>query len=956
MASTYIALDTETTGLDPQKDTIIEVAAVRFRDDGKVLEEWSSLVNPGRPVPFVVTQLTGITSLMVATAPSLSEVAADLRRIVGNDHSGIVAHTVAFDLEFLREQGVHLRGPFLDTFELASIFLPIEARYSLGSLAERFGIPFSLQHRALEDARATQALLLALLDYAASEVSLRTIQDIGRLAVRARWHLLPTLQQIEKRRSLRSSPLPSRGRRAVGAGRAGPLLEDDEAPPLQRAITRSSINEDTLALMLEAGGSFAQHFPGFEQRPPQVEMLRAVARAFNHAGQLLVEAGTGVGKSLAYLLPAMAYAVQNSDRVVVSTNTINLQDQLYRKDIPDLRRAIASSDGSAPRSLSECRVAVLKGRTNYVCARRLAAMQTRSDLDDDELRVLARILVWMEATTSGDQSELFLPTSRDRSVWASVAANSETCRPDQCVHAQRGQCFFYRARRQAESAHVIIVNHALLLSDVAVENRVLPEYRHLIVDEAHQLEAATTRQLSFVTDERRIRHLLDGVNSQREARFSGLLPDLLAASLEVLPPDVRAHLLAHVTSLQALVSRCQDQAAQFFDALHEFVEDQELVRSGSTYNQHIPVTSGLRIQPSWSRVEIAWDSAADALRVLSDRLHGLVDGLGELAQYDIRDQEEIAQNLADSVVSLREHVRQVGSLTSQPEAASIYWIDVMPPDRGRYISLNVAPLHIGPLVEKYLLMPKETVILTSATLRTAGEFDFIQERLHAWEADTLAVGSPFDYANSTLLYLPSDIPEPSAPGYQQAVERSLAALIAATGGRTLALFTSYNQLRRTARAIGPRLADAGITLLEQGSGGSRAQLLESFRTLDKAALLGTRSFWEGIDVMGPALSCLVIARLPFSVPTDPVYAARSASFDEPFYQYAVPETILRFRQAFGRLIRSKSDRGVVVVLDRRVQSKAYGQLFLDSLPECTTRRAPLAQLPPAAAQWIQRQV
>ncbi|HUW11082.1 MAG TPA: helicase C-terminal domain-containing protein, partial [Anaerolineae bacterium] len=187
-------------------------------------------------------------------------------------------------------------------------------------------------------------------------------------------------------------------------------------------------------------------------------------------------------------------------------------------------------------------------------------------------------------------------------------------------------------------------------------------------------------------------------------------------------------------------------------------------------------------------------------------------------------------------------------------------------------------------------------------------------------------------------------------------ERSLAALIAATGGRTLALFTSYNQLRRTARAIGPRLADAGITLLEQGSGGSRAQLLESFRTLDKAALLGTRSFWEGIDVMGPALSCLVIARLPFSVPTDPVYAARSASFDEPFYQYAVPETILRFRQAFGRLIRSKSDRGVVVVLDRRVQSKAYGQLFLDSLPECTTRRAPLAQLPPAAAQWIQRQV
>jgi len=956
MASTYIALDTETTGLNPQKDLIIAIGAVRFSDDGQVLEEWSSLVNPGRPVPFVVTQLTGITSLMVATAPPLADVAADLRRIVGDHHSGIVGHNIAFDLEFLSEQGVRVRGPFLDTFELASIFLPSEARYSLGSLAKRFGIPFTLQHRALEDARATQALLLALLDYASSEISLRTIRDIGRLATRARWHLLPTLQQIEKRHGLHSSLPPARGTRATSMGRAGPLLEDENAAPLQRAITRSPIDGDALARMLETGGSFAQHFPGFEQRPPQVEMLRAVAEAFNHAGQLLVEAGTGVGKSLAYLLPAMTYAVQNSDRVVVSTNTINLQDQLSRKDIPDLRRAIASSDSSVGIPLSGCRVAVLKGRTNYLCVRRLAAMRSRSDLGDDELRVLARILVWLESTTSGDQSELFLPMSLDRSVWASVAANNETCHPEQCAHAQRGQCFFYRARRQAESAHVIIVNHALLLSDVAVENRVLPEYRHLIVDEAHQLEAATTRQLSFVSDERRMIRTLDGVNSQREGRFSGLLPDLLAASLDALPPDIRAQLLAHVTSLQALVSRCRNQAVQFFDTIHEFVEDQELVRSGSTYNQRIPVTSALRIQPAWSRVEIAWDSAADALRLLSDRLHALVDGLGELSQYGLRDREEIAQNLADAVVSLREHVIQIGALTSQPEAASIYWLDVMPPERGRHISLHVAPLHIGPLVEKYLLMPKETVILTSATLRTGGEFDFIQERLYAWEADTLAVGSPFDYANSTLLYLPTDIPEPNAPGYQQAVERALAALITATGGRTLALFTSYSQLRRTARAIRPRLADAGITLLEQGSGGSRAQLLESFRTLDKAVLLGTRSFWEGIDVMGPALSCLVIARLPFSVPTDPVYASRSATFDEPFYQYAVPETILRFRQAFGRLIRSKSDRGVVVVLDRRLQSKAYGQLFLDSLPECTTRRGPLAQLPPAAARWIERQL
>jgi len=292
-------------------------------------------------------------------------------------------------------------------------------------------------------------------------------------------------------------------------------------------------------------------------------------------------------------------------------------------------------------------------------------------------------------------------------------------------------------------------------------------------------------------------------------------------------------------------------------------------------------------------VEIAWDNAALVLRRLADGLQTLIGGLNELIEYDIPEHEEMVQNLADVTLQLREQVAQVGALVSQPSAAAIYWLEITPPDQGRHLSLHVAPLHIGPLVEKYLLMPKETVILTSATLRTAGSFDFIQERLHAWEADTLAVGSPFDYASSTLLYLPTDIPEPNTPGYQRAVEQALAELIVATRGRTLVLFTSYNQLRRTAQAIAPRLAEEGITVLEQGSGGSRAQLLEDFRTLEKTALLGTRSFWEGIDVLGPALSCLVIARLPFSVPTDPIFAARSESFDEPFYQYSVPETILR---------------------------------------------------------------
>jgi Rad3-related DNA helicase len=244
------------------------------------------------------------------------------------------------------------------------------------------------------------------------------------------------------------------------------------------------------------------------------------------------------------------------------------------------------------------------------------------------------------------------------------------------------------------------------------------------------------------------------------------------------------------------------------------------------------------------------------------------------------------------------------------------------------------------------------VVLTSATLRTGSSFDFLRERLHAWDADELAVGSPFDYKNSTLVYLVDDIPEPGQQGYQQAVEQGMAALFRATEGRALALFTSYNQLRSTLYAIRAPLAQAGITVQAQGEGISRAQLLEGFRTGERRVLLGTRSFWEGIDVPGDPLSCLAIAKLPFSVPSDPVFAARAETFDEPFLEYAVPETILRFLQGFGRLIRTRTDRGIVAIFDKRLLTKSYGPLFIESLPDPTVRQGSITLLPKAAAEWL----
>jgi DNA polymerase-3 subunit epsilon/ATP-dependent DNA helicase DinG len=564
--------------------------------------------------------------------------------------------------------------------------------------------------------------------------------------------------------------------------------------------------------------------------------------------------------------------------------------------------------------------------------------------------MMAKVLVWVPSTQTGERGELFMPSPVEQALWNKISSESDTCTLERCRFRERGRCFFYRARRQAERAHVIIVNHALLLSDIAVENRVLPEYRYLIVDEAHHLEASVTRQLSFQADQRLVERTLNELaQTVGLRRYTGFLSDVLARCRGKIPPNDWAVLEGHIHQIQGYIETTVTGVYAFFNVLGGFLREHSPKRGD--YDQRLRLTSALRIQPAWSDVEIAWDNVAAQLHPVIDGLEQLYGGLTELDGYDIPDVEGMAQDCAGYLSRLSEVRDQINACIAEPVPSEIYWASVS--RRDERVTLHAAPLHVGDLVDQYLFRPKESVILTSATLTTDRSFDFTRERLGAWDADELAVGSPFDYKNSTLLYLPTDIPEPNQHSYQKQVEQSLLALCRATEGRTLVLFTSYYQLRRTSRAISLPLADEGIVVYQQGAGISRAQLLENFRTTPKAVLMGTRSFWEGVDVVGPALSVLVIARLPFSVPDDPIFASRAESLENPFTEYAVPETILRFRQGFGRLIRTKTDRGAVVVLDKRVLTKSYGPMFINSLPECTKVRASLAQMPGAVKRWLE---
>ncbi len=927
-----VALDIETTGLDPKREAIMEIGAVRF-NGRRVEKEWSTLVNPGRAIPPFISQLTGITNQMVAHAPPISDVSAELADFVGE--ARIIGHNVSFDLSFLRRQRLFSYNDAIDTYEMASVLLPNASRYGLAALSRLLMVPLRATHRALDDALVTHGVYLRLHDLAL-DLPIELLAEIVRMGEQAEWDGYWGFRLALKERSKKTIP----GRK-VSSSYAGPLFGDSPtdggSAPLSPNQELHTLDPEEVAAILEHGGAFSHYFPEFEFRPQQVEMVKAVTQALSEERHLLVEASTGVGKSFAYLIPAALWSKENNTRVVISTNTINLQDQLIHKDIPDLREAMGL----------DFQAAVLKGRSNYLCPRRLDNFRRRGPESGEEVRILGKILVWLLESNSGDRAELNLNGAPERDVWLRISAEDEACTQETCLQRTGGTCPFYRARQAAHSAHIVIVNHALLLADISTGNRVLPEYEHLIIDEAHHLEEATTNALSY-----RVTHF-EVVRMLRElgSASTGSLGWAVSSVKNLLTPTDMA-------AFNQLVSQATDKAfqfeqlsQQFFTFLDQFLLEQREGRPVGQYAHQERILPASRSQPAWDEVEAHWDDAQQVLGSLVDHLEKISQALSEQVEVLPEESQDVFNQISSLYRRLGDLQDHLNGFVFEPQVDRIYWVEVKPD--GRMPSLHEAPLHIGPLMERHLWHEKASVILTSATLTAAGDFDYLRERLQAVDAYELALGSPFDYENATLLYLANDIPEPNQrQAYQRGINQSLLHLCRTTGGRALVLFTSYAQLRAASQAISPQLAEDGILVYEQGEGASSHTLLESFRSADKAVLLGTRAFWEGVDVPGEALSVLVIAKLPFDVPSDPIVASRAETFEDPFFQFSLPEAILRFRQGFGRLIRTQSDRGVVAILDRRVLSKRYGKIFIESLPTCTIHVGPMSDLPRTAENWL----
>jgi ATP-dependent DNA helicase DinG len=659
------------------------------------------------------------------------------------------------------------------------------------------------------------------------------------------------------------------------------------------------------------GGLIAQHHPNYEYRPGQIEMAEAVRDAIDNGGVALIEAGTGTGKTLAYLIPALAA----DRRVIVTTATKALQEQLHKKDIPFLQRII-------PR---EFKAVCMKGRNNYVCLHRLKTAEHTPILEGlDELDHFDEVRRWAAATETGDRAELKdLP--EDLSFWPKIDARADICLGKKCE--EYDNCFITRVRQQALEADVVIVNHHLFFADLAMRGgeygSVLPDYGTAIFDEAHEIEDVAATYFGVSISTYRVQELV-----QDAGKLVLTEPDRSSEVTKAL-----ARISARAESFFLATNRMVSDPARA--AISESIQEDAIEEDASTTqrtSRRSPTIWGLadgryvmnpgifvRKQRGGSMLKTAAGEAYTVLMNSIDRLIAELNG--------VKDPAPEVENIVRRAESLE---FELEFIVRGDDTNFVYWVE----KRGRGLFLYATPIDMSAILADRLFSNVHSSVLTSATLTAGGSFDFIKSRLGIGDSREVVIESHFDFRNQAVLYLPARMPDPRSPGFLKASADEIVRILDASQGRAFVLFTSISSMRETYEMVRDRIP---FPAMIQGQG-SKTGLLDWFRATQGAVLFATSSFWQGVDVQGEALSCVIISKLPFAVPTDPVVAARQKHIDKEggnsFYEYSVPEAIISLKQGLGRLIRSASDRGVLSILDPRLRTKGYGRLFIQSLPPC----------------------
>jgi len=924
----FVVLDLETTGnLSVGQDKIIEVGMVVI-ENNEIIDEFSTMLYPGKSIPPFITQLTGIKDEDVADAPSFSEMADVIVEILKDSY--LIAHNVPFDLGFLNAElsaigKPRLKNRVLDTVELTRIFYPHAPGYKLGILADFLNIEHENPHRALSDAYVTAKLFIKLQEKISS-LPYETIEQLLKIEKILKSDLYELLnQQLEALvfKAEENEYTSFRG-----------LAFRNVLPKKRKNITISSSYGEYLDSIYEDGGTMETIIKKYEKRDGQRVMSEDIYDSFQAHKHALIEAETGTGKSLAYLIPSIYEAVKSNKKIIISTYTTQLQSQLLEEEIPLIKSLVPFP----------FKVALLKGKQHYISIEKFANELDSGQQDNYDIALTkAMILIWLLETETGDIDELHLPSHGQlfyKRVSADVEGNADPTSP------WFKYSYYQKAKRNAQLADIIITNHALLCSDIFHDYQYLPSYDKAIIDEAHHLEETASRHYGLKLDYVNMQHLFNQVGGFGDGKWLDSLTLSDSSNLDKNAKD----------RWNDLLTLSKYELDDLFRTIFQYV----LNKNGTK-----KVLSDVgRIQYRYKEndeVEKNWNLIKEMATRLTFYIRDMIHFLTQLSQdLDTKEAKDETERRIEILQSFIDGLEMLFLMDN--DSVSVKWIEIEAYGAKNAVYLYSEPVNISSILQEEFFAVKESVILTSATLTMRNSFNFIQRRLGIPKDKlfTKKISSPFSYDKQVRVMIPSDFPETSydnMDNFIAATCESILSLAEITNGRMLVLFTSYDMLKKSYYLLKELMENEKFVLIAQGiSSGSRERLKKNFQTFDQSILLGTSSFWEGVDIPGDDLSCLMIVRLPFQPPNHPVYEAKAADMKanggNAFYDLALPNAVIRFKQGFGRLIRSTNDRGIVFVCDARIIKSSYGKYFIDSIPEVPIAFDTTTQLMKKAKDWF----
>lgn len=910
-----VVIDTETTGLNPIKDEIIEVAAIKYTKDNQP-ELYNSFVSPHKDVPHYIEYLTHITPAQLSNAPSVKKVLSELKTFIGD--AVVVGQNTKFDLDFINTKLIEqnelpLLNQWWDTSELGRIYLPFVSNHKLTTMCDEFGINLSDAHRAINDATATAELFFKMIDYIISYQGVTVNARILELSRQAQTEsnlntLMELIVDFQRKYSLigKKALIPS-----------VPLHNIIENKNLQPKI----FNQEEV---FNKNGFLQKNFKQFEYRAGQLDMAKSVEEALINNHYLTVEAGTGVGKSFAYLIPALQFSYTKNKKIIVSTNTKNLQEQLFNKDIPILKNILQIP----------YKAVLVKGRENYICERKWDELLTEQSkgLTPFEAGAMLNLLIWKLNTNTGDVTE---NSSFDRNrysiIWRRICSDRHYCAGRKCPHFMR--CYVMKLRKNVEDANLVVVNHSLLLSDLQSNHVSLGEYEHLIIDEAHNIMQTASRQFGIDMQFADLTFQINQLSKLYRKKNTGFVSQIdKALQKSILSDSIKDHIKFACNNIEDLIEKNRNTIQDLF----AYVAN-ECSEHGSFGKYRLKSVDQV---PDYfvklRDVVNFWKELMKSINSLSNIFSGV--NSKQVPSYDI-----LLERIQGIELRAMETEHDLLILMNPDYTDYAYWFENGQKSEKNYLSsaINYAPIEVNHHLNEIVYKNISCVIFTSATMALRNSFKFFNYQSGITLAEDKQikekiVESLFDYARQSRLIIAGFLPEPSDEYFLHQALDVVELIIESTPVGTLTLFTSYKDLDAAYNKLNEKLYQNNRPLFAQGKWSSRSALLDEFKKHNNAVLLGTSSFWEGIDVQGESLSLLILFKLPFQVPTEPIVEAYIEKLEsdrkDSFMHYILPNALLRLRQGFGRLIRSKTDKGVVVIIDPRVSTKRYGHYFQEVLP------------------------